>query len=67
MSDSLLFALRKFSEAPELLRATVVADVGRNPEGRLRALGIDATLHLKQPIAWNIWTACSARSSRTAP
>lgn len=64
MSDSLLFALRKFKQAPEPLRATVVADVGRNPEGRLRVLGIDATpcIWVCQPIAWNIWTACSARS-----
>ena len=49
LSDSLLFALRKFKQAPEPLRATVVADVGRNPEGRLRVLGIDATLHLGVP------------------
>ena len=46
LSDSLLFALRKFKQSPEPLRATVVADVGRNPEGRLRVLRIDATLHL---------------------
>ena len=46
LSDSLLFALRKFKQAPEPLRATVVAHVGRNPEGRVRVLRIDATLQL---------------------
>jgi len=51
LSDSLLFALRKFKQAPEPLRASVVAEVGRNPEGRLRVLGIDATLHLGVPAA----------------
>ncbi|RQO83282.1 OsmC family protein [Acidovorax sp. FJL06] len=51
LSDSLLFALRKFKQAPEPLRASVVAEVGRNPEGRLRVLGIDATLRLGVPAA----------------
>ncbi|PJI97551.1 putative OsmC-like protein [Acidovorax sp. 69] len=51
LSDSLLFALRKFKQAPEPLRATVVAEVGRNPEGRLRVLRMDATLHLGVPAA----------------
>lgn len=51
LSDSLLFALRKFKQAPEPLRTTVVAEVGRNPEGRLRVLRIDATLRLGVPAA----------------
>ncbi len=51
LSDSLLFALRKFKQAPEPLRATVVADVGRNPEGRVRVLRMDATLTLGVPAA----------------
>ena len=38
LSDSLLFALRKFKQAPDPLHATVVAHVGRNAEGRLRVL-----------------------------
>jgi len=51
LSDSLLFALRKFKQAPEPLRATVVAEVGRNPEGRLRVLRMHATLRLGVPAA----------------
>lgn len=51
LSDSLLFALRKFKQQPEPLRADVQADVGRNAEGRLRVLGITATLHLGVPAA----------------
>ena len=46
LSDSLVFALRKFKQAPEPLRCDVQAEVGRNPEGRLRILGIHATLRL---------------------
>lgn len=46
LSDSLLFALRKFKQAPEPLRCEVQAEVGRNPEGRLRILGIHATIRL---------------------
>jgi uncharacterized OsmC-like protein len=46
LSNSLLFALRKFKQAPEPLRCEVQAEVGRNPEGRLRILGIHATIHL---------------------
>lgn len=46
LSDSLLFALRKFKQAPEPLRCEVTAEVGRNPEGRQRILGIHATITL---------------------
>lgn len=46
LSDSLLFALRKFKQAPEPLRCEVQAEVGRNPQGRLRVLGIHASIHL---------------------
>jgi len=46
LSDSLLFALRKFKQSPAPLRCEVQAEVGRNPEGRLRILGIHATIHL---------------------
>ena len=46
LSDSLLFALRKFKQAPELLRCQVQAEVGRNPEGRMRVLGMHATITL---------------------
>ena len=51
LSDSLLFALRKFKQAPEPMRCEVRADVGRNAEGRLRVLGIKATLTLGVPAA----------------
>jgi uncharacterized OsmC-like protein len=51
LSDSLLFALRKFKQAPEPLRCEVRAEVGRNAEGRMRVLGINATLTLGVPAA----------------
>ena len=46
LSDSLLFALRKFKQNPDPLHCTVTADVGRNAENRLRVLGMQATLQL---------------------
>ena len=49
LSDSLLFALRKFKQAPEPLRCEVCAEVGRNAEGRMRVRGINATLTLGVP------------------
>lgn len=51
LSDSLLFALRKFKQAPEPIACDVHADVGRNAEGRLRVLGIKAVLMLGVPAA----------------
>ncbi|KAB2887484.1 MAG: OsmC family protein [Burkholderiaceae bacterium] len=51
LSDSLLFALRKFKQQPEPLRAAVQAEVGRNAEGRLRILQITATLRLGVPAS----------------
>lgn len=49
LSDSLLFALRKYKQKPEPISCEVEADVGRNPEGRLRVLGMRATLTLGVP------------------
>ncbi|MBA4265082.1 MAG: peroxiredoxin [Comamonadaceae bacterium] len=46
LSDSLLFALRKFKQTPEPLRCEVQAEMGRNPEGRLRVLGMHASITL---------------------
>lgn len=46
LSDSLLFALRKFKQAPEPLRCEVQAQVGRHADGRMRVLEMVATLHL---------------------
>jgi len=46
LSDSLLFALRKYKQAPEPIRCDVSAEVGRNAEGRRRVLAIQAKLML---------------------
>lgn len=51
LSDSLLFALRKFKQAPEPIRCEVAAEVGRNTENRLRVLGLDVVLTLGVPAA----------------
>jgi uncharacterized OsmC-like protein len=65
LSDSLLFALRKFKQAPEPLRCEVQAEVGRNTDGRMRVLNMLATLHLGVPVA--SLTACSASLKGFAP
>ena len=46
LSDSLLFAFRKFKQAPEPIQCEVQAQVGRNEQGRMRVLKIDAKLKL---------------------
>lgn len=46
LSDSLLFALRKFKQSPEPLSCSVEAVVGRNSEGRVRVLSMAARLQL---------------------
>ncbi|MGC4060759.1 MAG: OsmC family protein [Aquabacterium sp.] len=51
LSDSLLFALRKFKQAPEPIQCDVAAEVGRNAEGRIRVLSMHATLTLGVPAA----------------
>lgn len=51
LSDSLLFALRKYRQSPEPLSAQVTAQVGRNAEGRLRVLKMEAVLRLGVPAA----------------
>ncbi len=51
MSDSLLFALRKFKQAPEPITCEVTAEVGRNAENRMRVLGLDVALTLGVPAA----------------
>lgn len=51
MADSLLFALRKFKQAPEPIRCEVTAEIGRNAENRLRVLGLDVALKLGVPAA----------------
>ncbi len=51
LSDSLLFALRKYKQQPEPIRCEVQAEVGRGAEGRLRVLQIQARLSLGVPAA----------------
>ena len=46
LAASLLFAMRKFKNEPGPLRAVVTVTKGRNPDNRLRILGIDVVLHL---------------------
>jgi uncharacterized OsmC-like protein len=46
LSASLLFALRKFKQVPDPLSAAVTAEVGRNAEGRVRVLQLQAVLTL---------------------
>ncbi|NBY68604.1 MAG: OsmC family peroxiredoxin [Betaproteobacteria bacterium] len=46
LSDSLFFALAKFKQKPEPIHTTVNALVGRNAEGRMRVLNIEAKMHL---------------------
>jgi len=51
LSDSLLFALRKFKQAPDPLSCEVHAEIGRNAQNRLRVLGMQARLRLGVPAA----------------
>jgi uncharacterized OsmC-like protein len=51
MSASLLFALRKFKQAPEPLRTEVEWTTGRNEANRLRILRIGVRITLGVPAA----------------
>ncbi|WP_374659864.1 OsmC family protein [Inhella sp.] len=51
LSASLLFALRKFKQAPDPLRADVTVETGRNEQGRLRVQRIAVRLQLGVPAA----------------
>ncbi|NBU72625.1 MAG: OsmC family peroxiredoxin, partial [Bacteroidetes bacterium] len=46
LSDSLLFAFRKFKQAPEPIQCEVQAQLGRNEQGRVRVLKIAAKMKL---------------------
>ena len=46
LTDSLLFALRKYKQDAEPLSCRATANVGRNADNRLRVLSIEATLTL---------------------
>ncbi len=69
LSDSLLFALRKFKQAPEPIRCEVVAEVGRNADKRLRVLGmqVNLTLGVAAAAAACTWTGCWSSSRPSAP
>lgn len=49
LAASLLFALRKFRQDPGRLACDVQAEVGRNAQGRMRVLSMQATLRLGVP------------------
>ena len=51
LSDSLLFALRKFKQNPEPIQTEVAATIDRNAENRLRVMNINVTLTLGAPGA----------------
>lgn len=46
MSDSLLFAIRKFKQHPEPIQAAVTATIDRNAQNRLRVQNMGVTLTL---------------------
>lgn len=46
LSASLLFAMRKYKNAPGTIRAEVRGTLGRNAEGRMRVQHVDVDLHL---------------------
>jgi len=50
LSDSLLFALRKFKQNPEPIQTAVTATIDRNAENRLRVVNIDVKLTLGVPV-----------------
>jgi len=49
LSDSLLFALRKFKQQPEPIEAKASCEIGRNADNRLRILAIDVELRIGVP------------------
>jgi organic hydroperoxide reductase OsmC/OhrA len=46
LSDSLLFALRKFKQNPEPIETKASCDIGRNAENRLRILAIQVEIRI---------------------
>lgn len=51
LAASLLFALRKFKQSPEPIRASVEPEVGRNEQKRLRVQRLKVRLDLGVPAA----------------
>ena len=51
LSDSLLFALRKFKQNPEPIETEASCEIGRNDQNRLRILAIDVRIRIGVPGA----------------
>lgn len=51
LSDSLLFALRKFKQKPEPIETKARCEIGRNEQNRLRILAIYVDIHIGVPGA----------------
>ena len=49
LSDSLLFALRKFKQNPEPIETRASCEIGRNAENRLRILAISVDIRIGVP------------------
>lgn len=49
LSDSLLFALRKFKQDPEPIETLATCEIGRNEQNRLRILSIRVEIHVGVP------------------
>ena len=46
LSDSLLFAFRKFKQEPSSIQCVVTAEIGRNDDNRLRVLHMNAQIRM---------------------
>ena len=46
LSDSLLFAFRKFKQEPSPIQCVVTAEIGRNDDNRLRVLHMNAQIRM---------------------
>lgn len=49
LSDSLLFALRKFKQNPDPIETKATCEIGRNEQNRLRILSICVEIHIGVP------------------
>ena len=52
LSDSLLFALRKFKQNPEPIETLATCEIGRNEQNRLRILSIRVEIHVGVPLGF---------------
>lgn len=51
LSDSLLFAFRKFKQEPSPIQCVVTAEIGRNDDNRLRVLHMNAQIRMGVLVA----------------